>query len=216
MIAMKDKFFSKKFVFSLVLCLLPILFYIPFYGQLPKQMATHFDSQGVANGYTQKEVAVFVLPLVLAAAHTLTMFITCNDPKARGNSIMYKRVLFWIIPLISIVVNLGVLMYSLGNGFNLGTVSGIVLGVIFVAIGNYLPKCQQNYTVGIKLPWTLASQENWNKTHRLAGWCFIVSGIIFIVLSLFTVDTIISIIITLCLCMAVPGIYSFLLYKRGV
>ena len=55
------------------------------------------------------------------------------------------------------------------------------MGLVFIIIGNYLPKCKQNYTVGIKLPWTLNSEENWNKTHRLAGYVFMLCGIMQIV-----------------------------------
>ena len=44
----------------------------------------------------------------------------------------------------------------------------ILMGALLIIIGNYLPKCRQNYTIGIKIPWTLADEDNWNRTHRPA------------------------------------------------
>ena len=55
---------------------------------------------------------------------------------------------------------------------------------MFIIIGNYLPKARQNYTIGIKIPWTLANEENWNRTHRLAGYLWMICGILMILISL--------------------------------
>ena len=52
------------------------------------------------------------------------------------------------------------------------------IGVLFMIIGNYLPKCKQNYTMGIKLPWTLDDEENWNRTHRFAGFLWVAGGVV--------------------------------------
>ena len=57
----------------------------------------------------------------------------------------------------------------------------MIVGIVFVVSGNYLPKSRQNYTIGIKLPWTLADVDNWNKTHRLAGALWIAAGIFVLV-----------------------------------
>lgn len=64
---------------------------------------------------------------------------------------------------------------------NIGLVVNILVGAVFIIVGNYLPKNKQNYSVGIKLPWTLDDEENWNKTNRLSGYLFIISGFVFIV-----------------------------------
>ena len=55
---------------------------------------------------------------------------------------------------------------------------------MFTIIGNYLPKARQNYTIGIKIPWTLANEENWNRTHRLAGYLWMACGILMIIMCL--------------------------------
>lgn len=94
---------------------------------------------------------------------------------------------------------------------NMGLVANILVGIVFIAVGNYLPKNKQNYTVGIKLPWTLDDEENWNKTNRLSGYLFVICGIIFIVNAFFL--SILPLIITI-LAVVIPAIYSYILYKQ--
>ena len=81
-------------------------------------------------------------------------------------------------------------------------------------IGNYLPKCRQNYTVGIKLPWTLNDINNWNKTHRMAGVLWIICGILFAISAFLGRVGEVSIIILIIVMVCVPTAYSFLLYKN--
>ena len=90
----------------------------------------------------------------------------------------------------------------------------VFMGLVFVAVGNYLPKCRLNYTIGIKIPWTLNSEENWNKTHRLAGFVWVIGGVLIAVLSIFsTLWLIFPVILVMTL---IPMIYSYLLYRKGI
>ena len=78
--------------------------------------------------------------------------------------------------------------------------------------GNYLPKCKRNYTLGIKLPWTLDNEDNWNKTHRFAGFVWVLGGILFTISAFFSFAyAMIGIVVLL---MVLPPIYSYLTYKN--
>ena len=90
----------------------------------------------------------------------------------------------------------------------------VLIGVIFTIIGNYLPKCKQNYTIGIKIPWTLNNEENWNKTHRFAGWLWTVCGIL-IMLTGFFGGFRVFLPITLWMVIA-PIIDSYFLHRKGL
>ena len=90
----------------------------------------------------------------------------------------------------------------------------IFLGLLFAIIGNYLPKCKQNYTIGIKIPWTLHSEENWNRTHRFAGRIWVAGGLI-IMLTGFYGSFVIFFSVTLLIAL-VPILYSFLLHRKGI
>ena len=80
---------------------------------------------------------------------------------------------------------------------DIGLFTNLIIGILFVAIGNYLPKCKQNYTVGIRLPWALSSEENWNRTHRFASWIWIFGGVVFIFNAFLQLEWILAIVIIL-------------------
>ena len=88
---------------------------------------------------------------------------------------------------------------------------------MIIIIGNYLPKARQNYTIGIKIPWTLANEENWNRTHRLAGYLWMICGILMVLICLTQLvpsEWLIGIILFMTL---VPCVYSFWLHtKKGL
>lgn len=86
------------------------------------------------------------------------------------------RLVLWIIPVTSLIVCCSIYANAVGIAVDIGFVANGIVGLLFILIGNYMPKCKQNYTTGIKVPWTLHSQENWNRTHRLAGWVWIIGG----------------------------------------
>ena len=90
----------------------------------------------------------------------------------------------------------------------------ILMGLIFAIIGNYMPKCKQNYTIGIKIPWTLSSEENWNRTHRFAGRLWVVCGLV-IILTAFLGGFELFLGIALVMALA-PVLYSYALYRKGI
>ena len=90
----------------------------------------------------------------------------------------------------------------------------VFIGVLFVIIGNYLPKCKQNYTIGIKIPWTLDNEENWNKTHRFAGFLWVVCGVAIMFTGFFG-GVWVFLPISFAMVLA-PIIYSYLLHRKGM
>jgi uncharacterized membrane protein len=90
----------------------------------------------------------------------------------------------------------------------------LVIGVLFLILGNYLPKCKHNYTIGIKIPWTLASEENWNATHRFAGKVWVAGSILLLICAFLPVAGTIWIAFCIMLVLVVlPTLYSYL-YSR--
>ena len=103
---------------------------------------------------------------------------------------------------------------ALGMDIDIGVIVNIMVGIMFIILGNYVHKVKQNYTVGMKLPWTLNSEENWNRTNRMTGWIQILSGLLFLMNSLLLKTEIVFAVILLVI--LVPMIYSFILYKKGI
>lgn len=119
-----------------------------------------------------------------------------------------------ICPVICLMVTLLIITYSLGYRFDISLVVNIVLGLIFIILGNYLPKIKRNYTIGIRTSWALNSDENWSRTHRFAGYVFVLTGMLYIIFSMLGYMYIgLGILwISSLLCFG----YSYSLYRKGI
>lgn len=170
----------KLLILTSVIILMPIVAGLLLWDKLPEQVPVHFNAQGVADGFGSRSMAVFGMPLFLLAVHWICTFVTSLDPKSKNIDKKPITLVLWLCPAISLLVNGIVYAYALGGEFNVGSVFMIFFGFLFVVIGNYMPKCKQNYTIGIKIPWTLNSESNWNYTHRLAGKVWVIGGLFII------------------------------------
>ena len=204
-----------KLILTSLVTLLPILVGLILWNTLPNKLPTHWNAEGVVDGWSSKGFAVFGLPLFLFVVHWVCILASSADPKNKNYSGQLLQIVFWICPIISVLG--GVLIYgtALGMEFKVDKIMLILVGLLLIIIGNYLPKCKQNYTMGIKLPWTLEDEENWNKTHRMGGKLYVMSGFIIMLCALVPTNIMIVIfIIILLVAMAVPMVYSYLLHRK--
>ena len=209
---MKNK---KTLVITSLICLLPIIVGALVYKRLPETIATHFDLNGNPDGWSSRAFAVFGLPAILLAVNLLLPFMLRADPKHENMSGALVNITIWTIPVLSLICSGLTLGRALGYDVRIERVLPVFMGVLFILIGNYLPKTKQSYTMGIKLPWTLASEENWNRTHRLAGFLWVLGGVYFIVMS-FIGWSVPAFVIPLVVMVLVPMVYSYLLYRKGI
>lgn len=204
-----------KIVVSSIIILLPILVGLLLWDKLPDTMATHWGTDGEANGFSSKAFVVFGMPFVLLAFHLICLLATNLDKKQINQSMKALGLIFWMIPAVSWFA-LGII-YSAALGANIDVVRlmPVVMGAAFIVIGNYLPKTKLNRTLGIKIKWTLESEENWNKTHRLCGKLWVIGGII-ILLTVFLPETAIAFTVTAIIIALViaPIAYSYSLARK--
>ena len=92
--------------------------------------------------------------------------------------------------------------------------TGIGLGLLFILIGNYLPKIPRNFFFGIRVPWTLASEIVWKKTHIIGGWVFVLTGLLMIILSFSKTGLFITLMISVGIILVFSILYPFILYKK--
>ena len=201
-----------KTVISTIIILLPILVGVILWDKLPETIATHFGVDNAADGWSSKGFTVFGIPLIMAALHLFCLVVTSLDPKYKNIGKKPLGMVFWIIPSVSLVVMSVIYAMALGVKINVGFVVLLLMGVIFIVMGNVMPKAKQNYTFGIKIPWTLNDEDNWNKTHRLAGFCMVIAGVVTLLTAF--LQTPFILIPTLILALAVPMIYSYIHYKK--
>ena len=205
----------KKLLLTSTVILLPILAGIILWDKLPDSVPVHFGPSGEADGYASRAVAVFVMPFVMLAFHWLCTLGTAADPKNKNIDKKALGLVLWICPMISLLVNGVIYVTALGIAINILMVFGLFFGCLFVVIGNYMPKCRQSYTLGIKLPWTLNDEENWNRTHRFAGRLWTVGGLA-VIITAFLGKAFVFVFLGLVLLMVIiPTVYSYLLYKKN-
>lgn len=196
-------------------CLLPMLIGMMIYNKLPEQIPIHWNIAGEIDNYASKAIFVFLLPILMGGIQLLCLFMMHADPKYKNYSVKMTKIVIWIIPLMTII--LGLITYAIVFGYDVSVniVIPMCIGVLFIVLGNYLPKCHQNFTLGYRLPWTLNDEDNWNKTNRLAGYIMVTGGLFMIVLSLFDL-AFWAMIGFIPMFLLVPALYSFLLYHKKI
>lgn len=215
---MKTKNNLALLMLTSLMCLLPIVLSLVLYDQLPPQIAVQWSSTGEVRNRLPKGVVAFGLPALFFAVNLYSNLRLYHDPK-RENGTQSRAIQLlatWIPSVLSLVLVPLTLFMALGAYKQFPVVMQVMTGIMLIVFGNYLPKCRQNYTIGIKLPWTLHDAENWNKTHRMAGFLWMLGGLIMIVVSLLFVKTqsfdayfVVCLVLVL---LIVPMLYSFLLY----
>lgn len=158
---------------------LPALAGILLWNRLPDQMVTHWGVDGTANGWSGKAFAVFGLPLILLAVHWFSVWMTARDPGNKAQSRKTLAMVLWILPILSLVTCGSIYGMALNEEFPIETLMLLMMGALFLIIGNYLPKCRRNRTIGVKVKWALESEENWNATHRMSGRLWMAGGLLF-------------------------------------
>ena len=204
-----------KLILTSIIILLPVLIGLILWTKMPDKLPTHWNAEGVVDGWSSKGFAVFGLPLFLFAVHWVCLLATNADPKKQNHADKILGMVLWICPIISVLG--GVLIYgtALGMEFKVDKIMLILMGLMFVIVGNYLPKCKQNYTIGIKLPWTLNDEENWNRTHRMSGRLWVITGIVVMLCVLLPANAMAIILIVILFATAVvPTVYSYLLHRN--
>ena len=204
-----------KILISSIITLSPILFGIIVWDTLPKQIAIHWGIGGEADGWSSPLFAVLFLPIFLFIMNFVCLFITSKDKKNKNQNKKAMNLIFWIMPALSVYVNGIIYAMAFGLELNFMAIVCILLGVLFIAIGNFMPKVTQNHTYGIKIKWTLANEENWNATHRFSGKVYFATGCVFLLCAFLPEAFFVGVmILTMLVAVVLPVIYSYNFYKK--
>jgi uncharacterized membrane protein len=190
--------------------------YLFAYDRLPERIPIHWDLAGEADGYAGRGAALLVTPLAMLGLVGLTLLLPWLSPKqfeVDAFRTCYEYVMMLIVALVG-YIHVLVLWGSLrGEQAGLGRwlVAGLFL--FFALLGNVLGQVRRNFWMGVRTPWTLASESVWIRTHRLAAWLFVAAGVFGFAATLLGVP--------LAWCFAgilaaalLPAVYSLVLYKR--
>jgi len=206
----KNKFLI---IITTLICLLPMVAGILLWDQLPEQIPSHWGIDGEVDAWSSKAFAVFFFPALLAGVHLICILASSLDPKSKNYTPVMIQLVLWICPVLSLILNGMVYAFALGYDLlNVPMIMCILVGIMFVIVGNYLPKCRQSYTMGIKLPWTLDDEGNWNATHRFGGWVWVICGVV--ILGTAFLGNFWVLLGVLLVAVLAPTIYSYLYYRK--
>ena len=212
-----------RLAFPLIMMAIPFAYLAYIWNDLPEKIPVHFGLNGLPDRFGNKP-EIFVLLIILAVVAIGIYFLLQNihriDPKrkyaASTLSVMVK--LSVVVVLLLTFVSL-LILYSTLNGKITGMpLMFFALSLFWVIMGNLMHSIKPNYFAGIRLPWTLESEDNWRKTHQLASKVWFAGGIFLAILSLLLntkilMATFLSIVVIM---LAIPIIYSYVLYKRSL
>ena len=165
----------KILIITGLICLIPIIFGVILYDQLPEQMAVHFGVNNEPNSFAPKEFALFGIPLLMFILQVFCC-ISSDFMEEKKQNKKYITIYKWIIPIIEMVVYLTMLAYGAGIELDMRMIVCITLGIVFTLVGNYMPKTEPN-----KLQMNYIRADFWKKVKRPAGYFFVIIGLAFII-----------------------------------
>lgn len=209
----------KKELPILAIVLLPFIYLGYVWNELPSKVPMHWNIKGEIDRYGDKSELIiipFLLPLLV---YLIFLVVPKIDPKNKLNKMGGKlqAIKFLLTTLMSILA-LFIIYTAKNQSFTNPNYIVIIIGVLFIVIGNYFKTIKSNYFIGIRTPWTLENETVWKKTHKLGGKMWFIGGILIVILSLilnkslsFTIFMIITGVITI-----IPIAYSYLIYRNEV
>ena len=150
----------------------------------PDRVPVHWGFAGEPDRYGGKAEGLLLLPLITLGVYLLMLFVPRIDPRraeyARFEG-AYGVLRLSIVAFQALLYGF-ILLWGRGVELDVTVVVPVLIGGLLVVLGNLLGKVRPNWFVGIKTPWTLSSRRSWVKTHRMAGWTFVLLGLAFVVL----------------------------------
>ena len=196
----------KILIITGLICLIPIIFGVILYDQLPEQMAVHFGVNNEPNSFAPKEFALFGIPIFMFALQVFCCIFSDFMEEKKQNK-KYITIYKWIIPIIEMVVYLTMLAYGAGIELDMRMIVCITLGIVFTLVGNYMPKTEPN-----KLQMNYIRADFWKKIKRPAGYFFVIIGLAFIIsafLNSMVSLILLGIIIVVAILITIYSIYLF-------
>jgi len=200
----------------LIVILCSVLVAFVAYPRMPERMGSHWNAQGIVDGYLSRFWGVFTLPLITLFLGVLFILIPRFDPK--GKNIEEFRNYFegfgLVIGLFLLYLYILTLLWNVGVQIHLLPLLAPAFGVLYFYIGILLEHSLMNWSIGIRTPWTLSSDSVWKKTHKFGGLLFKIAGVIAFLGYFFSAYTLLLILAPIILFAFLTIVYSYREYQR--
>jgi len=207
----------KKELPLIAIVLLPFVYLAYIWNQLPEKVPMHWNIKGEIDRYGDK-IELIIIPILLPLlVYVVFLVIPIIDPKNKLNKMGNKLQTIKVLLTIFMSILALYIIYSAKNkSFTNPNYLVLLIGALYIILGNYFKTIKANYFIGIRTPWTLENETVWKETHILGGKMWFVGGIIVVLSSLildkqlnFTIFLIITGIITI-----IPMVYSYILFQK--
>ena len=201
-----------------LLALVPLILVAVFYGHLPGQVPMHWGIDGTVNRYGSKN-ELWLLAALGPVFALLFQFLPRLDPKKRSYEKFqryYEAFALVIEAFLTAMMGLALLESLRPGTVSMGRVVCVLVGVLFLFVGNMMGKVKPNFFMGIRTPWTLSDPDVWNKTHRLGGGLFFLAGLVTMLSALLLPEAVTFWVVMAGVAAAalIPGVMSYLWYRR--
>ena len=179
------KTYKKTIILTIVLILLPMVVGVVLWEKLPEMMATHWGMNNEPNGWMSRPMAVFGLPIICAVLQILAVVATEKDKRKENLHRKSVAMVLWIVPVVTWVCSAVTYGYVFYEKINVGLICCLLVGLLFIALGNQLPRQMQNHVFGIRTKLTLSDEDVWRASHRFGGWVMTLGGVVVVLCALF-------------------------------
>lgn len=209
---------KKKDMLSFGLILVTFIFCIAIYNKLPDSIPIHWNVNGDIDNYGSRPF-IFLGPILSLLSFLGLKFLPKIDPRSK-NYIKYEKqydVIVFFLVLFLCLLSFVTIFASLGYNIPVDKIIPLIVGILFIILGNYLPKCKSTFFFGIRTPWTLSNDDVWRKTHRLSGKLYVISGLIIVIAPfIFSGNVLLGFIIfAILLCSLVPCVMSYIFFYKS-
>lgn len=200
----------------LIIIILQFVLGAYFYKSLPNKIPIHWNGNGEVDSYAGKLYGLFSIPLISFGIYILFIILPLIDPKGKN----YKKFnptynyLKYILIIFLFIIEGITILASTKSSFDTAILVKIMGSLLLILIGNVMGRFKHNYFVGIKTPWTLASEEVWRKTHRMAAPVWVIGGIINMFISFTRINLNIITPIIIVIIAVIPMVYSYIIYHK--
>lgn len=207
----------KTELLPIIIVLLTVASSFYFYTNFPERVPIHWNAAGEVDGYGSRTTGAFLFPAIIFGLYLMFLGLPYIDPrKARYDQFrrvyhVFKSLIIGFMALMYFIASFNVL----GHDISVNTWIPLLVGVLFVFLGNYMSKIKPNWFMGIRTPWTLSSEEVWNKTHRVGGKIFMAGGVVLMLMNFIPINLRMSALLTVVMVMVFGTIgYSYFLYSK--
>ena len=207
---------NKNKLFSIIVIIFAFATAFYFYPLVPQQMASHWNINGEVDGYMSSFWGLFLMPILMIVFTALLFFIPKIDPEKKNIEKFYDEFERFIIVFNLFMVYVYVLTILWNIGYNINMTASLMpaFAILFYFCGTLIGKAKRNYTIGIKLPWTLADDAVWDKTHKLGEKLFKITALFIFLGTFFTQYAFFLMFIPLIASTIYLFIYSYLEYRK--